>query len=97
MRNAIHLATGALLLAGAVQLLVLVPDLARRWSAERRRFVLLHELVHVLHRDPVRHLVARLALAMDFQLLANRKLMKLGIGFVQRRRVRRRRRGRVVQ
>ncbi len=45
---------------------VLVPDIARRWSSERRRFVLLHELVHLDRRDPVRHLVARLALVLHW-------------------------------
>ena len=57
---------GTPMAGGLLRGVVLVPDLARRWSAERRRFVLLHELVHLSRRDPVRHLVARLALVLHW-------------------------------
>jgi beta-lactamase regulating signal transducer with metallopeptidase domain len=42
---------------------VVLPLAARRWDAERRDVVLAHEIVHLAGRDPVRHLLARLALA----------------------------------
>ncbi|NKB88168.1 MAG: hypothetical protein GKS06_08110 [Acidobacteria bacterium] len=70
MRENVRLRTstcvGTPMAGGLLRSVVLVPELARRWSAERRRFVLLHELVHVAHWDPVRHLIARLALAMHW-------------------------------
>lgn len=43
---------------------ILLPEEARRWSAERRELVLLHELVHLRRRDPLRLVLGRLALAL---------------------------------
>lgn len=40
---------------------VLLPPAAARWSEERRRVVVQHELVHVLRGDALRHLLWRLA------------------------------------
>lgn len=48
---------------GFLRPVVLLPDEARRWTAERRRIVLLHELVHLKRRDPVRKVCGRIALA----------------------------------
>src|ERR1035438_9117764 len=45
---------------------VLLPEEARRWSGERRRVVLLHELAHVLRGDAATHLLARTALALHW-------------------------------
>ncbi|MEP6917403.1 MAG: M56 family metallopeptidase, partial [Acidobacteriota bacterium] len=43
---------------------IFLPAASRTWSAERRDVVLAHELAHLAARDPLRHLVARLALAL---------------------------------
>ena len=43
---------------------VYLPVSARMWSAERRDIVLAHEIAHLAGRDPLRHLVARLAVAL---------------------------------
>ena len=40
---------------------ILLPDAAWAWTRERRRVVLLHELVHIQRNDWVVHIVARLA------------------------------------
>jgi beta-lactamase regulating signal transducer with metallopeptidase domain/predicted nucleic acid-binding Zn-ribbon protein len=42
---------------------IFLPAAARGWSAERRDLVLAHEIAHLAGRDPLRHLIARLALA----------------------------------
>jgi beta-lactamase regulating signal transducer with metallopeptidase domain/predicted nucleic acid-binding Zn-ribbon protein len=49
---------------GALRPRVLVPAGAASWSAERRRLVLLHELVHIRRYDVVRHLLTRLGVAL---------------------------------
>jgi beta-lactamase regulating signal transducer with metallopeptidase domain len=43
---------------------IFLPDTARTWSAERRDIVLAHELAHLAGLDPLRHVVARLAVAL---------------------------------
>ena len=45
---------------GWLRPVILVPTTARRWSSERRRIVLLHELVHVRRGDWPLRLLARL-------------------------------------
>ena len=42
---------------------IFLPVSARAWSAKRRDVVLAHEIAHLAGRDPLRHLVTRLALA----------------------------------
>lgn len=42
---------------------ILLPDEARGWSAERRRFVLLHELAHIRRRDPLTQTISFVACA----------------------------------
>lgn len=43
---------------------VFLPAAAAAWTAEQRAIVLAHELTHVRHRDPLRHLLARVAVAL---------------------------------
>lgn len=43
---------------------VFLPLSARRWSAEQREVVLAHEIAHLAARDPLRHVAARLAVAL---------------------------------
>ncbi len=43
---------------------ILLPDEARGWSADRRRFVLLHELAHIRRRDPLTQTVSFVACAL---------------------------------
>lgn len=43
---------------------IFLPESARSWSADRRDIVLAHELVHTAGRDPLRHVAARLAVAL---------------------------------
>lgn len=43
---------------------ILLPDEARSWSADRRRFVLLHELAHIRRRDPLTQTVSFVACAL---------------------------------
>jgi hypothetical protein len=42
---------------------IFLPAEATAWDAERRAIVLAHELSHLVRRDPLRHIAARLALA----------------------------------
>jgi beta-lactamase regulating signal transducer with metallopeptidase domain/predicted nucleic acid-binding Zn-ribbon protein len=52
-------------MAGGIwRLVVFLPSSALGWSAERREIVLAHELAHLAGRDPLRHLAARLAVAL---------------------------------
>lgn len=43
--------------------IIFLPPSARAWSAEQRDVVLAHEIAHLAGRDPLRHVVARLAVA----------------------------------
>jgi len=43
---------------------IFLPASAREWSAERRDVVLAHEIAHLAGRDPLRHVAARLAVAL---------------------------------
>jgi predicted nucleic acid-binding Zn-ribbon protein len=45
---------------GSLRPVILLPSRSRRWSEERRRIVLLHELVHIRRADWLVRLVARL-------------------------------------
>lgn len=45
---------------------VLMPADSARWSDDRRRIVLLHELAHVRRGDPATHLVARTAFSLNW-------------------------------
>jgi beta-lactamase regulating signal transducer with metallopeptidase domain/predicted nucleic acid-binding Zn-ribbon protein len=52
-------------MAGGVRRpVIFLPASARAWSAEHRDVVLAHEMAHLAGRDPLRHLVARLAVAL---------------------------------
>ena len=42
---------------------ILVPSSAEHWTPDRREVVLAHELVHVLRRDALRHILGRVAAA----------------------------------
>jgi TonB family protein len=48
---------------GVLRPSIFVPAAASSWSAERWRFVLLHELAHVRRRDPAMQIMAGLALS----------------------------------
>lgn len=48
---------------GLVDPTVVLPPEAERWSPERRRAVMLHELAHIRRRDLVGHVLGRLACA----------------------------------
>jgi beta-lactamase regulating signal transducer with metallopeptidase domain len=48
---------------GMLRPAVFLPEVARSWSADERVIVLTHELAHLVARDPLRHLLARVALA----------------------------------
>ena len=51
---------------GIVHPAVFLPRDAERWSDERRRIVLMHELAHVRRGDVAMHLLARLALVLNW-------------------------------
>jgi TonB family protein len=48
---------------GLLRQAVLMPADASRWTEERRRMVLLHELAHLRRGDPATHLLSRIALS----------------------------------
>jgi HEAT repeat protein/beta-lactamase regulating signal transducer with metallopeptidase domain len=50
--------------AGVIAPVVILPDSAEQWDADRRRAVLLHELAHVRRHDLVFHMISRLATAL---------------------------------
>ncbi len=47
---------------GVVRFRLLLPEVARQWSAEQLRSVLLHELAHIQRRDTVVQLLAQLGM-----------------------------------
>jgi beta-lactamase regulating signal transducer with metallopeptidase domain len=49
---------------GCWQPTVFLPAAARDWTTERRDVVLTHELAHLARRDPLRHALARVAVAL---------------------------------
>jgi beta-lactamase regulating signal transducer with metallopeptidase domain len=49
---------------GLLRPVVLLPETARSWCPERREIVLVHELIHLKRRDPLRKLCGRVALAL---------------------------------
>src|SRR5260370_6837174 len=49
---------------GCWQPTVFLPAAARDWTTERRDVVLTHELAHLAGRDPLRHALARVAVAL---------------------------------
>jgi TonB family protein len=51
---------------GVLRSSILMPSQAIEWSEERRRMVLLHELAHVRRGDVATHLMARLALSLNW-------------------------------
>ncbi|SPF39963.1 TonB family protein [Candidatus Sulfopaludibacter sp. SbA4] len=51
---------------GFLRASILMPSDWERWSEERRRMVLLHELAHVRRGDTVTHLMARTALSLNW-------------------------------
>jgi len=71
LRNRLHLRRSVRLLEteqaiipvtwGVLRPVVLIPEMSRYWSGEKRRSVLLHELAHVKRLDVLFQIVARLA------------------------------------
>jgi len=51
---------------GLLHSAILLPSDAAEWSDERRRVVLLHELAHVRRGDTASHLLARIALSLNW-------------------------------
>src|SRR6202040_2887706 len=51
---------------GTLRPVVFLPADARRWTADRRRMVLLHELAHVRRADAATQLLARAALTLNW-------------------------------
>ena len=49
--------------SGVIAPVVILPDSAEHWDADRRRAVLMHELAHVRRRDLVFHMISRIATA----------------------------------
>jgi beta-lactamase regulating signal transducer with metallopeptidase domain/predicted nucleic acid-binding Zn-ribbon protein len=55
---------GTPMAGGVWRPVIFLPASARSWSAERRDIVLAHELAHLAGCDPLRHVAARLAVAL---------------------------------
>ena len=55
---------GSPMAGGVLRPVVLLPPEAEGWTGERREVVLLHELVHVRRRDPLRQLLDRVVVAL---------------------------------
>jgi beta-lactamase regulating signal transducer with metallopeptidase domain/predicted nucleic acid-binding Zn-ribbon protein len=63
-RLLVHARVGTPMAGGVWRPVIFLPESARSWSADRRDIVLAHELVHAAGRDPLRHVGARLAVAL---------------------------------
>jgi beta-lactamase regulating signal transducer with metallopeptidase domain/predicted nucleic acid-binding Zn-ribbon protein len=63
-RLLVHARVGTPMAGGLWRPVIFLPESARSWSADRRDIVLAHELVHTAGRDPLRHIAARLAVAL---------------------------------
>ena len=57
-------AVGTPMAGGVWRPAIFLPAAARDWTAERRDVVLAHELAHLAGHDPLRHVAARLAVAL---------------------------------
>ena len=55
---------GTPMAGGLTRPTIFLPSSAPAWSAERRDVVLAHEMSHLARRDPLRHVAARLAVAL---------------------------------
>ena len=63
-RLLVNARVGTPMAGGVWRPVIFLPESARSWSAGRRDIVLAHELVHSAGRDPLRHVAARLAVAL---------------------------------
>jgi beta-lactamase regulating signal transducer with metallopeptidase domain len=63
-RLLVSAAVGTPMAGGVWHPIIFLPASAREWSAERRDVVLAHEIAHLAGRDPLRHVAARLAVAL---------------------------------
>jgi TonB family protein len=54
---------GVPMAAGVIRPAIYLPVAARTWDADRRRVVLLHELAHILRRDPLTHVAGYITLS----------------------------------
>jgi beta-lactamase regulating signal transducer with metallopeptidase domain/predicted nucleic acid-binding Zn-ribbon protein len=63
-RLLVNARVGTPMAGGVWQPVIFLPESARSWSADRRDIVLAHEMVHAAGRDPLRHIAARLAVAL---------------------------------
>ena len=63
-RLLVNARVGTPMAGGVWRPVIFLPESARSWSADRRDIVLAHELVHTAGRDPLRHVAARLAVAL---------------------------------
>lgn len=63
-RLLVNASVGTPMAGGVWHPVIFLPESARSWSADRRDIVLAHEMVHAAGRDPLRHIAARLAVAL---------------------------------
>jgi beta-lactamase regulating signal transducer with metallopeptidase domain len=57
-------AVGTPMAGGVWRPAIFLPESARTWNVERRTVVLAHEIAHLAAHDPLRHVAARLAVAL---------------------------------
>jgi len=57
-------AAGVPMACGVLRPAICLPPSAQEWDAQRLRVVLLHEMAHVLRRDPLTHLATRLVVCL---------------------------------